>query len=233
MYMLCDNVCISAYLLTEIFAKVQILTGSGGNFACCVPPDDLTSDSDPKALLQQRALLQQFAAHVANQDAYLVMHPRHVTSNMAGLDAEVCACCLTETNRLKTSRNGASKSDILAEYDCQKGDRQGAFDTCCCTWKLPRDRINTCIIVSGCDSAAKAADTVAPLHTPQEKELPALSVWGSLQGAEAVCTLMGISLGMAEQLCASLQALRESPKSHTSVPEVRIIWPASVCRLHT
>lgn len=99
-----------------------------------------------------------------------------------------------------------------------------AFDICCCTWKLPRDRISTCIIVRGCDSAAEFADTVAPLHTPQDKELPALSVWGGLQGAEAVCTLMGVSLGMAEELCASLQALRASPKSHTSVPEVRIIW---------
>ena len=86
------------------------------------------------------------------------------------------------------------------------------------------DRVSTCITVRGCDSAAKAADTVAPLHIPQGKELPALSVWCSLQGAQAVCTLMGVSLSMAQQLCASLQALRESPKSHTSVPEVRTIW---------
>ena len=49
-------------------------------------------------------------------------------------------------------------------------------------------------------------------------------MWGSLQGAQAVCKLMGVSLGMAEQLCASLQALRDSPKSHDSVPEVCIIW---------
>ena len=85
---------------------------------------------------------------------------------------------------------------------------------------LETSHVSTCTTVRGCDSAATAADTVAPLHTPQKKELPALSVWGSLQGAEAVCTLMGVSLGTAKKLCASLQALRESPKSHTSVPEV-------------
>ena len=73
---------------------MEALTGSGGNFTCCVPPDGLTADSGPKALLQRRPLLQQFAAHVAVQDAFLAMHPRHVTSNMADLDAEVC--CVQE-----------------------------------------------------------------------------------------------------------------------------------------
>jgi hypothetical protein len=62
------------------------------------------------------------------------------------------------------------------------------------------------------------------LHIPQDKQLPALSAWGGLQGAQALCTLMGVSLGMAEQLRASLQALRDSPKAHDSVPEVHIIW---------
>ena len=94
--MLCYSVCTSAYLLMEILAKVQVLTGDGANFASCVPPDNLRADSGPNALLQRRALLQQFAALVADQDAFLTMHPRHVTSNVSGLEAEVCCCCLTK-----------------------------------------------------------------------------------------------------------------------------------------
>ena len=99
--MLCYSVCTSAYLLMEILAKVQVLTGDGANFASCVPPDNLRADSDSKALLQRRALLQQFAALVADQDAFLTMHPRHYTSNVAGVDAEVCCCCLKEDDRIR------------------------------------------------------------------------------------------------------------------------------------
>lgn len=51
-------------------------------------------------------------------------------------------------------------------------------------------------------------------------ELPALSVWGGAQGAEAMCTLLGVALSMGKLVRKSLRALHRSPKAHDSVPKV-------------
>ena len=91
---------------------MQVLTVSGGNFSNCVPPDTLRADSSPEALLQRRALLQQFAAYVKEHNAFLAMHTRHVTSNMADLDPEVC-CSSGKLKYIRTCCSGSSIFDIL------------------------------------------------------------------------------------------------------------------------
>ena len=84
-----------------------------------------------------------------------------------------------------------------------------------------RARVNTCINFRGCvNCAAAPADAAARLHVPQGKKLEALTVWGSLSNAQALCTTMGVSPGMEDLLCVSLQAVLECPKAHNSVPQV-------------
>ena len=85
-----------------------------------------------------------------------------------------------------------------------------------------RARVNTCINFGGCVNSA--ADAAARLHIPQGKKLEALSVWGGLSNAQALCTTMGVSLGMEPLLCVSLQAQHECPKAHGSVPQVCTRW---------
>ena len=63
---------------------MQALTG-GGTFAACVPPQGLSGDSPPSALLQWRALRQQFQRYFASGSAWTVMHGRQIFSNIACL----------------------------------------------------------------------------------------------------------------------------------------------------
>ena len=84
-----------------------------------------------------------------------------------------------------------------------------------------RAGVSTCINFGGCvNCAAAPADAAARWHVPQGKKLEALTVWGSLSNAQALCTTMGVSPGMEDLLCVSLQAVRECPKAHDSVPQV-------------
>ena len=63
---------------------MQALTG-GGTFAECVPPQGLSGDSPPSALLQQRALRQRFLRYFRGSFAYTIMHGRQIYSNIARL----------------------------------------------------------------------------------------------------------------------------------------------------
>lgn len=58
------------------------------------------------------------------------------------------------------------------------------------------------------------------MHVLQEKELPAVSVWGGAQAAQAMCVLLGLALSMGKLVRKSLRALHRSPKAHDSVPPV-------------
>jgi hypothetical protein len=57
----------------------------------------------------------------------------------------------------------------------------------------------------------QVSDTAVSLHSLQGLKLQAHLVWGSAQGAQALCVTTGVELSMEQLVSTGLQALHSSP----------------------